>query len=81
MLDLSNLDIKKLSSIKLAEIIVCQRYFKAPVSTNIFEELSNRRTNGEIFDFESYIEIELNKLPQINTQTLDLKEIFSSIKI
>lgn len=43
------------------------------------EELARRRTLGEDFDFETYIEDNINKMPKI--EPLDLKSISGLINI
>src|SRR3990167_4598425 len=42
------------------------------VAIACMEELARRRSVGENFDYETYIEIELNKLPKIQPLDLDM---------
>jgi hypothetical protein len=43
------------------------------------EELSNRRQNGDIFDFESYIDTEYSKLPELNFSVTDFSAAIKQI--
>ena len=63
----------------LCEIIVASRYlgYNQEVAKAAMKELANRRSDGSDFDFESFIEIEMKKLPSLNSKLPDLKSIFS----
>lgn len=57
---------------KLCDIIVSSRYLGIMEQEAIFcmEELAKRRTEGDLFDFETYIENTQKQLPNIK---IDLK--------
>jgi hypothetical protein len=59
---------------KLCEMIVCSRYFGfgEKVAPMCMGELARRRTAGDSFDFESYIDQAQKKLPVINLN-MDIK--------
>lgn len=58
---------------KLCEIIVTARYLGSMKTEAIscMEELARRRSEGETFDYESFIETEVKKLPNIQ---INMKE-------
>jgi hypothetical protein len=66
---------------KLCQIIVCDRYlnFNRELAILAMEELSKRRQQGDIFNFESVIEKSLSELPQINIAPLDIKTVLSKV--
>jgi hypothetical protein len=84
--EISNQEIKKnmptFTSDKLCQIIVAYRYLKYNKELAVFamEELSNRRLNGDIFDFESYIEATLKELPPLSFTLPDFRTVFSQYK-
>jgi hypothetical protein len=67
------------SSEKLAEMIVCDRYFGCyrEVSVICMEELARRRAGGDSFDFENYIESSFKKLPELNMSGLNLRDVLT----
>jgi hypothetical protein len=91
--EIEELDVEKIksnfsnySSERLCEIIVTDRYIglNKELALACMEELSQRRTNGDSFDFESFIEKEYNSLPKLdfsipNLQTT-LSQVLGSIK-
>lgn len=74
------------SSEALCEIIVCDRYFGSynKLAIACMEELGRRRANGEVFDFESYIDNSLKDFPKLDFKipniTDALKQIISMRK-
>jgi len=69
------------SSIKLCEMIVCDRYFGCYKEMAILcmEELAKRRIAGDAFDFETYIEKSYNELPVIDIAVPDLGDVLRQI--
>ncbi len=71
---------------KLCDIIAANRYLNINEEVTILcmEELSNRRSNGDNFDFESTINSKLQELPPLDNVSLDLrllvKQLNNSIK-
>src|SRR5574337_1094979 len=65
------------TSEKLCEMIVCDRYFGCykEIAIMCMEELSNRRTNGDAFNFEDYIENAYKELPQLDFSVPDLGDV------
>jgi hypothetical protein len=82
-LDLNKIliNIKTYSSKKLCEMIVCERYFgfQPDIALICMEELSIRRTNGENFQFEDYIEKAYNELPALNFTVPDLMSVLQNM--
>jgi hypothetical protein len=74
----SDADIKKAGSKNLAGYVIAYRLLGVYKELSILcmEELMNRRANGDIFDFEEYIENELKDAPKPN----DLKKVSSILK-
>lgn len=69
------------SSQKLSDIIVCDRYLGLNKDLAIFcmEELALRRSNGDNFDYESYIDEEFNKLPPIVLNAGGISDILNGL--
>ncbi len=69
-------NIPSYSNEKLAEMVVCDRYFGfgEKISVICMEELSKRRSNGDTFDFEGYIDKSYKELPVLNLN-LDIRAI------
>lgn len=65
------------SSQKLAEMVVCDRYFNCyrEIAVMCMEELGRRRVDGDIFDFEMFIEKSLNDLPKLDFSVPDLTTV------
>ena len=65
-------NLKSFTVKKLCEIIVTARYLGSMKDEAIFcmEELARRRAEGDTFDYESFIDSEMKKLPnfQINVK-------------
>jgi hypothetical protein len=79
VLDLSEIskNIREYTSQKLCEMIICDRYFGCYKELAIIcmEELANRRVNGDLYDFESYIDNSLSELPKLDFSVPDLGEV------
>lgn len=67
------------NSKKLCEMILVNRYFNMSKDITIacMEELAKRRTEGDDFNFEKYIEDSAAKMPVINLKIPDLKDVLS----
>jgi hypothetical protein len=78
-LDIIKNNIPKFSSEKLCEMVVSDRYlgFNREAAILCMQELSNRRINGDVFNFEDYIEEEFNKLPKLDFSIVDLRTIMN----
>ena len=65
------------TSEKLAEMIVCHRYFGCyqEVAVVCMEELSRRRQSGQTFAFEDYIEQEFKKLPELKMSGINIRDV------
>lgn len=74
-------NISKFSSNKLCEMIVCNRYFGSykELALSAMEELSKRRINGDVFDFESYIDLSLKDLPKLDFSPPDLTNMLNKL--
>lgn len=74
-------NIANFNSKKLCQIIVCNRYLNLNKELALLsmEELSKRRSNGDQFDFESYIEESLSELPALNFKLPDIRDAISKI--
>ena len=59
---------------RLCDIVVASRYLGSLKDEALLamEELAKRRSSGDTFKFEEYIEVELKKLPSFN---LDINKI------
>lgn len=69
-------NLEKFSSIRLCEIIVSNRYIGIMKEEAILamNALAERRSSGDKFEYENYIQKEFDKLPQLS---LDLNKILS----
>jgi hypothetical protein len=68
------------TSQKLCEMIVCHRYLgiSEEISIACMEELGKRRSAGDSFDFEGYIESSLKTLPVLNIGSgFDLRDLLN----
>ncbi|CAB4197019.1 hypothetical protein UFOVP1290_539 [uncultured Caudovirales phage] len=74
-------NIPSFSSEKLCEMIACERYFgfQPEIAVMCMEELSLRRINGDVFEFENYIESSLDQLPKIESKLPDIQSIIKNI--
>lgn len=70
-------NVPQYSNEKLCEMIVCDRYFgfDKKISSICMAELSKRRADGSIFNFESYIDQMYNELPVLDFSTPDIRNI------
>jgi hypothetical protein len=69
------------TSQKLCEIIVCDRYlnFNPELALACMKELSSRRSSGDDFKFENYIDDNYNELPKIEISMPDIQSIFGKL--
>lgn len=69
------------TSEKLCDMIVCSRYFgfNEEISILCMEELSNRRVNGDDFNFEFQIENSIKELPELNFKMPDLRSVLGNL--
>lgn len=67
------IDINNFTNVKLCDIIVSSRYLgtMSELAVNCMKELSNRRQQGDDFDYELYISEISKKLPDFK---IDLKK-------
>jgi hypothetical protein len=75
-------NISKFSMKKLADVIVMSRYIGIykDLAISAMEELSARRSNGNNFNYEEYINDNFNKLPKINFSIPSLNNIIDNLK-
>ena len=78
-LELIKTNIPQYSNEKLCEMIACDRYFgfEQKISALCMEELAQRRINGDVFDFESYIDQVQKEFPVLNTEMPDLRAVLN----
>lgn len=69
------------TSQKLAEMIVCDRYFGCyrEIAVLCMEELGHRRVNGDVFPFEIFIEKSLSELPKLDFAMPDLTTVLRQV--
>lgn len=74
-------NLSQFSSQKLSEMIVSVRYFKLDqeIALLCMKELSDRRSAGESFSFEEYIEKSLLELPKLDFDLFSLKSVLTEI--
>lgn len=74
-------NISNYNSNKLCEMIVCNNYFKINEDITILcmQELSKRRVDGDLFNFEGYIKSCESELPVIN-MNFNLGGMFLGLK-
>lgn len=74
------INLPQYSSEKLCEMIVCDRYFGfgQAISELCMQELANRRTSGNDFNFETYIQQEHDKLPKLDFKLPDLRTVLQN---
>jgi hypothetical protein len=72
-------NVPQFSSEKLAEMIVCDRYFGMgeKISPICMGELAKRRMAGDPFNFETYIEQAHKSLPVLNFTMPDLRTVLA----
>lgn len=72
-------NITQYSSLKLCEMIVCDRYlgFDKEITVFCMEELARRRNNGDNFKFEEYIENSKKELPVLDFSMPDLRTVLN----
>lgn len=66
---------------KICQIIVCNRYFSFNKELTVFcmEELAARRTAGDTFNYEDYIEKSFKELPVLNVVLPDLRTMLTQV--
>lgn len=71
-----------LPSTKLADLVVANRYLGIyhELSILAMEELAKRRTNGDEFAFEQYIDENFNSLPKLTMNASTITNLFDSLK-
>lgn len=69
------------TSQKLAEMIVCDRYFGCyrEIAVMCMEELGRRRSTGDTFPFEIFIEKALAELPKLDFAVPDLTTVMRQV--
>jgi hypothetical protein len=86
--DITELNIAKIienlhqyDMIRLCDIIICDRYlgFNPELATACMEELGRRRSAGDTFDFEEYIEREYKALPKLEFSVPDLRSALDQV--
>lgn len=83
-IDFSEEEIKnnlpKQSSTKLADIVLSFRYLGLykELSVSAMEELAKRRLDGDSFQYEKYIEDNLNNLPKLDFKVPDFNNILKT---
>lgn len=86
--DLAELDIEQMKSQlpnysieKVCQIIVCNRYFNFnhELTVHCMQELAKRRTAGNSFNFEGYIESSFKELPVLNVALPDLRTMLTQV--
>lgn len=80
-LNLIKKNIDQYNSQRLCEMVVCHRYLGLTPELSIIcmEELAKRRVNGDVFDFENYIEIKLKELPKLDFSMPSTGDIMSTL--
>jgi hypothetical protein len=78
-------NLNQFSMQKLCDIIVVDRYLGSLNQEAIMcmQELAARRENGDVFDYESFIESQLKKLPEFKvnlTQKMHVGYSLSALK-
>lgn len=66
---------------KICQIIVCNRYFGFNKELTVYcmEELAARRTAGDSFNYEEYIENSFKELPVLNVVLPDLRTMLTQV--
>lgn len=69
-------------SIKLADLVVAHRYlgFYKELYVPCMEELAKRRIAGDNWDFEQYIEDQINDMPKISFNLNDVNAAIEQLK-
>lgn len=73
--------IPSFTSEKLCEMIVCVRYLglNSEITVACMEELATRRSNGDVFDFESYVATSQQDLPALDFTNPDFRTLLAQI--
>lgn len=80
-IDIIREKIPTFTSEKLCEMIVCVRYLglNSDITVACMEELSRRRSDGDIFDFESYVATSQQDLPVLDFTNPDFRTLLAQI--
>jgi hypothetical protein len=82
-IDLIKSKIPTHSSKKLCEMIVTGRYFGFNEDIDVYcmEELAKRRINGDLFEFESYIDEAYKELPTLDFSLagFDIRQVLNQV--
>jgi hypothetical protein len=80
-LDTVKENLPKYSSQKLCEMIVCDRYFGCykAIAIMCMEELAARRTAGDEYNFEDYIDKAFNELPKLDFSIPDIGDVLRQV--
>lgn len=72
-------NIPNYNSKKLCEMIVCNRYFSfnKEITEMCMQELSQRRINGDNFEFENFIDESMKSLPPLDFGGFDIRNILN----
>lgn len=75
-------NIRSLTSEKLADVIVLNRYLNiyGDIAKAAMVELGVRRDNGDVFNYEEYINVNTEKLPKIQMKMPHTNTIYNFIK-
>ncbi len=75
-------NVSTFSSEKLGDIVVMYQYLSLyhDLSVAAMQELALRREKGEIFDYEGYISLNLNKLPKLSFELPPLNTLVNQLK-
>jgi len=76
------LKIDTFHSHKLCDIVIANRYlgmFKN-IHKECMSELGKRRANGDSFNFEEYIDKNLEEMPKIQFKVSDISSVLNNIK-
>lgn len=75
-------NISTLPSVKLAEVIIANRYLNLyqELSLKAMEELGQRRIAGDSFQYEEYIETNMKDLPKIDFTFPQIASLLDQLK-
>ena len=66
---------------KICQIIVCNKYFSfnKDLTVSCMEELASRRSAGDPFNYEEFIDSSFNELPVLNFALPDLRTMLAQV--
>ena len=78
-LDQIKKNIQSYSNEKLCDMIICDRYLglDKQLSVICMEELASRRSLGDSFDFENYIDTQQKTLPVLDFSSFDIRSVLT----